>query len=276
MDEVVPADLRSAINPPCGFGGNPLYGTADLDHPDLGRLGRAVDAAAEKYHGDDYDGFAAVMPALVRSAHHHVDAYDTGGDRREALRLRAHVTGLAGRYLIQIRAHDLALIALRTSLRDALEIGNIPLAAASVSSQAWAMLRQGRLDEVQQLCVDAADQIEPKTSAAARGELSGWRYLLRRAAAAASRNNRAAEAGEYARRAATADARLGEQTHDSARPKTFGLLARIEIFDDRPDKAVQPVQDTSRGVGRVTTSTDRHRLGMSKGAASARGRRQGD
>lgn len=271
VDDVVLADMRSAINPPIGLGGRPLYGTADGDHPDLSRLGHAVQVVAAKYHADEYDDLAALMPALVRSAHHHVDAYDTGEQRAEALRLRADLTGLAGRYLIQIRAHDLALIALHASLRDALEIGNVPLAAASVSSQAWAMLRQGRLDEVERLCVDTADQIEPRMSKATADELCGWGYLLLRAAGAASRNNRAAEAREYALTAATAGARLGRQYEDLAGHMNFGPinpqlhLAEIEMLDDHPDKAVQIARELPRDVGPVDTSTwDRHRLDMAR------------
>ncbi|TYB44203.1 helix-turn-helix domain-containing protein [Actinomadura chibensis] len=271
VDEVVLADIRSAINPPVGMAGRPLYGTADDDHPDLKRLGRAVRMVAQKYHADEYDDLAKMMPALVRSAHHHVDAYDAGDARREALRLRADVTGLAGRYLIQIRAHDLALIALHASLRDALEIEDLPLAAASVSSQAWAMLRQGRFDEVERLSITTADQIEPKMSTATPDELSGWGWLLLRAAAAASRNNRAAEARDYTRTAATAGTRLGEQKHNLSGHKTFGpldpqiVLAEVEMLDDRPDKVIQLADELPRGVGRTDTSSwDRHRLDIAR------------
>ncbi|WP_030163422.1 helix-turn-helix domain-containing protein [Spirillospora albida] len=271
LDDIVLADMRSAINPPVGLGGRPLYGTADGDHPDLGRLGDAVATAAAKYHADEYDDLAALMPALVRSAHHHVDAYDTGDRRRQALRLRADITGLAGRYLIQIRAHDLALIALHASLRDALQIEDVPLAAASISSQAWAMLRQGRLTEVERLCADTADQIEPRMSKATPDQLAGWGYLLLRAASAASRNNRAAEAREYARTAATAGAQLGRQHEDLAGHISFGPvttalhLAEIEVLDNQPEKAIAEAAAVPKGAGRVNTSTwDRHRLDMAR------------
>ncbi|GAA1883756.1 helix-turn-helix domain-containing protein [Actinomadura bangladeshensis] len=271
VDEVVLADMRSAINPPVGFAGRPLYGTADGDHPDLARLGRAVSAVAAKYHADAYDDLAVFMPALVRSAHHHVEVYNTGEQRQEALRLRADITGLVGRYLIQIRAHDLALIALHASLRDALEIGDVPLATASVSSQAWAMLRQGRLAEVERLCVDTAGQIEPKMSKASPDELSGWGYLLLRAAAAASRNNRADEAREYVRAAGAAGARLGRQHENLAGHVAFGPLTpallgpEIELLDGRPDQALELARDLPRDVGAANTSGwDRHRLDVAR------------
>ncbi|GAA4239003.1 hypothetical protein GCM10022254_57310 [Actinomadura meridiana] len=267
VDEMVLADMRSAINPPVGMGGKPLYGTADADQPDLGRLRAAVSAVAAKYHADAYDDLAVLMPALVRSAHHHVDAHDAGDEHREALRLRADVTGLAGRYLIQIRAHDLALISLHASLRDALEIGHTPLAASAVSAQAWAMLRQGRLAEVERLCVDTADQAEPKMSDATADELSGWGYLLLRAAAAAARNNRPKEARGYVNAANAAGARLGRQHGDCAGHVAFGPLTtallgpEIEVLDGHPDKALELAQNAPRDVGKTNTSGwDRHRL----------------
>ncbi|GAA4226157.1 hypothetical protein GCM10022254_10260 [Actinomadura meridiana] len=271
VDDMVLADMRSAINPPVGFSGKPLYGTADGDQPDLGRLRGAVSSVAVKYHGDEYDDLAGMMPGLVRSAHHHVDAYDHGNDRREALRLRADITGLTGRYLIQIRAHDLALIALHASLRDALEIGDVPLAAQAVSSQAWAMLRQGRLTEVEQLCVDTADQIEPKMSTATPDELCGWGYLLLKAAAAASRNNRCGDAREYSSLAAMAGARLDRQHEDLSGHVAWGPLTpalygpEIELLDDKPDKALELARKVPRDVGAGNTSGwDRHRLDVAR------------
>ncbi|MEU8347951.1 helix-turn-helix transcriptional regulator [Spirillospora sp. NPDC048832] len=274
VDEVVLADMRSAINPPIGLAGRPLYGTADGDHPNLARLRGAATAIAAKYQADAYDDLARIMPALVRSAHHHVEVHDTGDERRDALQLRADILGQAGRYLIQIRAHDLALIALQRSLRDAVEIGDTPLAAAAVSGQAWAMLRQGRFAEVEQLCVDTSVEIEPTMSKASPDELSGWGYLLLRAAAAASRNNRPQEAREYVRTAAAAGARLGRQHQDLAGHKSFGPLnpalmrTEIELLDGRPDRALEAAREVPRDVGTGNKSGwDRHRLDIARAKA---------
>ncbi|MFB4312960.1 helix-turn-helix domain-containing protein [Actinomadura sp. 21ATH] len=270
-DDVVLSEMRSAINPPLGLSGKPLYGTADGDDPDLSRLERTISAVATKYHADAYDDLAVMMPGLIKSAHHHVDAYDSGDARRTALRLRADITGLTGRYLIQIRAHDLALIALHASLRDALEIGDVPLASAAVSSQAWAMLRQGRLTEVERLCADTADEVEPRMSKATPDQLSGWGYLLLRAASAAARNNRPEEAREYVSVAMTAGARLRHQRQDLAGHVAFGPLTpalmgpEIELLDDRPDRALELAREVPRDVGAGNTSGwDRHRLDVSR------------
>src|SRR5262249_36141627 len=108
-DEMVLADIRSAISPPIGVDGQPILGVAAAFEPDLRELGRTVNLVAAAYHADRYDDLASVVPAVLRSAHFHVTAFDSGREHEEALRLRADITGMAGRYLVQIRAHDLAL-----------------------------------------------------------------------------------------------------------------------------------------------------------------------
>lgn len=271
LDEMVLSEMRSAIHPPVSITGQPLFGLTSAGAPDLDRLRRAVNKVARVYHSDRYDDLASLMPALVRSAHHHVDAFGDGQEHTEALRLRADVNGIAGRYLIQIRAHDLALIALQTSLRDAIEIGDRPLAAAAVSGQAWAMLRQGRLTEAEQLCVRAADEVEPKMSTATPDQLSAWGWLLHRAAAAASRNNRPAEAREYVSVARTAGARM-EQEHDglaghqSFGPVSAGALGpEVELLAGRPDEALRLAERIPRNAGRAEPSTwNRHQVDIAR------------
>jgi len=266
-DELVLADLRSAINPPIDITGRPYYGTADADTADLTRLRAATDLAAAAYHGDRYDDLAAIMPALVRSAHHHVAYYDDGPEQIEARRLRSDILGLGGRYLIQVREHDLALIALRSSLEDAAHIGDLPLAASAISSQAWAMMRQGRLTEVEELCLRTADQVEPKMSKATPAELGAWGWLLIRAAGAAARNNRPDEARDYAHTAHLAGLKLGRQRDDLPGYKTFGPLdtafagIEAEMTAHEPGKALALAKRAPRGAGKVDTSTkSRHLL----------------
>ena len=261
IDDLVLAEMRSAIHPPISLTGQPIFGLTPAGQPNLHQLRNAVRSVAVAYHADRYDDLAGIMPALVRSAHHHVEAFDAGQDHHEAVRLRADITGLAGRYLIQIRAHDLALIALQTSLRDAVEIGDIPLAASAVSSQAWAMLRQGRLGEVEQLCIKAADEIEPKMSTATSDQLASWAWLLVRAAAAASRNNRSDEAREYASVARTAGARMEREEDDLPGHVSFGPVSagvagpEVELVAGRPDAALRLAERIPRGAGHASTST---------------------
>ena len=267
VDDHVLADMRSAIAPPISFSGRPLYGDADGDTANLGHLRSSISYMAKAYHGDEYDDLAEIMPALIRSSHHHVAWHDSGADHTEALRLRSNIIGLAGRYLIQVRQHDLAMMALHESLRDALAIGDRPLAAAAISSQAWAMMRQGRLDEVERLCATAADEIEPKLSRATPNELFGWGKLLTRAAAAAVRNNRLGEARDYQQVASAAGTLMARQHLDAPGNQAFGPLnialmnAEVELLGGHPDRALAAAKAAPRDVGRVNSTTwNRHQL----------------
>lgn len=259
-DDTVLTEMRAAILPPIGLSGMPLLGSADFDDVALPRLRDAATAAGRAYHADRYDDLAHLLPALVRSAHYHVAYLNDGPDRTEAYRLRSAILGLAGRYLIQIRAHDLALITLQDAARDAVTAGDAALAASAVSSQAWAMLRQGRFDEVEHLCARAADEIEPRMSQATPDELAAWGWMLMRASAGAVRNNRPEEADEYLILAETAATRLGRE-HDLAGQKAFGpltaALLRPEnaMIEGRPDRALAAMDNLPRGVGRTNPST---------------------
>ncbi|MFC4013138.1 helix-turn-helix domain-containing protein [Nonomuraea purpurea] len=263
-DEAVLSDIRSAINPPMGLGGRPVYGTADGDELDLARLNRAVNTMTEAYHSDRYDRLAGFLPALVRSAHHHVEGY-SDGQRLDALRTRASIVGLAGRYLIQVRAHDLALVALHMSLRDALEIGDMPLAAAAVSGQAHAMLRQGRFAEVERLCAETAQELEPRMSKATPDQLAAWGWMLLRASAAASRNNRPEEAQEYIGVAAAAAGPL-QREHKTVDSKTFGPVtvalkaAENALVRGDAGKTLELSSSLRRGDDMTHEEWDRHLL----------------
>ncbi|MCG5220251.1 helix-turn-helix domain-containing protein [Streptosporangium sp. KLBMP 9127] len=255
------AAMRAAITPPVSISGVPMYGTADWDDVALPRLRDAVDAIALAYHGDKYDHLAQVLPALIRSTHYHVGRFDDGSDSQEAVRLRADVLGLAGRYLIQVRAHDLALAALQQSLRDALTIGDVPLAASAVCSQGWAMLRQGRLEEVERLCADTANEIEPRMSDATADELAAWGWILLRAAGAAVRNNRTSEAHEYLSLAETAGARLGTEQDGFSGHVAFGpvsvalMRVEVEMVSGEPARALDAFNNISPAAGRPNSST---------------------
>jgi transcriptional regulator with XRE-family HTH domain len=259
-DDTVLAEIRSAIHPPIDFDGEPILGTADHDDMALPRLRDAVAALGRAYHADRYDDLAQMLPALVRSAHHHVLRFtDSGADHEEAYRLRSAALGIAGRYLIQVRAHDLALTSLQRAQQDAMAIGDMPLAAAAMSSQAWAMLRQGRFWDVERLCAQAADRIEPRMSKASDDEVAAWGTLLVRASAGAIRNNRPEESNEYMTLAETAAARLGRE-HMLAGQYAFGPLSTAlqrpqnAMIVGRPDQTLAAMEHLPQGVGRTNPS----------------------
>jgi len=255
------ADMRAAIAPAISIDGSTPYGTADWDEVSLPRLRDAVDAVALAYHADRYDGIAPVLPSLLRSTQFHVSRLDDGNDGNEALRLRADAFSVAGRWLIQVGAHDLALTALHRSLRDALQIGNVPLAAAAIALQGWAMIRQGRFGEVETLCTHAAQKIEPRMSSASAEELAAWGWLLIRAAGAAARNNRTPDADEYLSLAQTAGARLGAERTNLAGYRAFGpvsvglMRAEVAMVSGEPAQALAALDGIDPAAGRPHSST---------------------
>ncbi|GAA3976917.1 hypothetical protein [Thermobifida alba] len=238
--------------------------------PNLDILSSAADALAGHYARGTYNELASLLPAVVQSAHQHVQALD-GHERRRAHRLRADILVSAGRWLIQVREHDLALMALRDALTDALTADDPVFAAAVVPVQSWALLRQARFDEVEKLCERTADKVEPtKLSKATPDELGAWGHLLLWASAAAARNNRPEEAADYLRAAAAAAARLGRETEVTGR-RPFGPLTvamkEVEniLISGRPDRALQLAEQLPQDVGLTySLAVHRHRIDVAK------------
>jgi transcriptional regulator with XRE-family HTH domain len=263
--EMVLADMRAAIVPPIGIDG-PIYRhEVDEGEPDLGRLQRAMRSLGKAYADNRYNDVAALAPAVIRSADYHVRGF-AGQQRGEAIRVRGDALGLTGRYLIQIRAHDLALIAFHKALADANETGDHLLTASVIGSQAWAMLRQARFSEVEDLCASVADRIEPRMSDASTDALGAWGSLLLNASSAAVRNNRPDAAREYLSLAAAAGSRVGRQA-DIRYHRFFGPLtvaiqgAQNELIDGRPDKSLEAAEQFSRGdIGSLTPSAWKRHL----------------
>lgn len=262
------AAIRAAINPPVDISGAPMFDVG-VDEPDLRMLSRAITSVSLAYYADRYDDVAQLVPSVIRSAHLHVRELD-GRDQEQAQRLRSDVLGVAGRYLIQVRQHDLALIALRESLQDAVAVGDHPLAAAAISSQAWSLMRQARFSEVESLCVRTADQIEPRMSRATPEQLSAWGWLLLRAGAAAARNNRGSEAREFHSMAAAAGARLPTEV-DTAEHLMFGATTvtlkeiEAELILGHPDRALKLSSQVPSDVGdRLKTGVNRHHIDRAK------------
>ncbi|WP_432158415.1 helix-turn-helix domain-containing protein [Streptomyces sp. bgisy153] len=208
-DKVDLMPLRQAITPPMTAAGRLLLGDVVEPEPDLGALRTTASALATSYYGDDYGRIAQFLPALITSARAAVDHFDGGPHRTEALKLRSDVLQTAGRYLTQVRAYDLAHVALRDALLDATGAGDQARAAGAVYLQGWLLMRQGRLDETERLAMATADDVEPRISRASKGELGVWGRLLIRASSAAARNNRPREARDMLRLARTAGAALG-------------------------------------------------------------------
>jgi len=207
-DKIDLMPFRQAITPPIGAAGR-LAPADGLDiEPDLRRLAETARTLALAYHRDDYGAVAELLPPLVRSAHAAVDHFDNGAPHTDAIRIRSDVLQMAGRYLTQIRAYDLAHAALRDAVQDAVHVGALDAVAGAVYQQGWLLMRQGRLDEAEAISVTTAEAVEPRISRASRTSLGAWGKLLVHASAAAARNNRAQEAREMLRLGRTAGAAL--------------------------------------------------------------------
>jgi len=263
--EAALAEIRGVLDPPTLPAGAPLWRDQDVEQPDLPQLRQAVTKLGRLYDADRYDQVAQLAPALVRSAHYHVDALDRS---REAVAVRADLLGIVGRYLIQVRQHDLASIALRLAIADAEQIENLTLISSIVSSRAWAMMRQARFGDAERLAVAWADNLEPRMSTASPEHVAAWGKLLRRAAGAAIRNNRPEQATEMTTLAATAATRVGREIgapgHATFGPVTAGIQrVENELLLGRPDRALATAASMPAGPA---TGWKRHRVDVARAA----------
>lgn len=187
--------IRIALTPPLRL--EAAGPSEQSNQPDLVLLRSRLDESVQLYHWDQYDSTALVLPELIATSGNAEACSGAGGGRAEVLRIRSGVMQLAGRFLTQVGAHDLAYQAIKQAIADAHVSGDRLAAAACVVGECWLFIRQGRLLDAKRTAVDAADRMEPRLSKATPGELSAWGWLLLRAAAAAVRNNQEDEAREF-------------------------------------------------------------------------------
>lgn len=257
-DDLVLADMRNAIAPPIGWDG-PVFRDQIQEAPNLVRLRGAVAALAKAYHGNRYDFVGQVAPGLIRSAEFHVAAGAKQEGEHEAVRLRGEVLQLTARYLIQVRELEMALFAIWAAFRDATAVSDQPWAGTIVADQAWALLRQARFSEVEQLCASTAERIEPRISDADSATLGAYGRVLMTASSAAVRNNRSEEAREYLSLAETAAVRMKRETAIPGN-MVFGPLTvairkpEVELVAGHPDRTLTLAEQLPRGVGKTSAS----------------------
>ncbi|UCM87540.1 helix-turn-helix domain-containing protein [Streptomyces marincola] len=219
-------------------------GSDVAEAPTVRGVRAAVDAVTREYRGGNFSGVATLLPQLIRDAHALADLAPEGA----ALRMRALT--MAGRLLTQTRQYDLADQALTRALRQAPDART---AAAAVDLRCWLLLRRGHVDEVRELAVQWADDLEPRMSRATPTDLAMWGWLLLRAAAAAGRDNRPEEAAEALRLAHAAAVAVGRphQLLDLGFIHTWSVgavrmqRAEYAMVRDRPDEVLR----LSAGVG---------------------------
>ncbi|MEO3749161.1 hypothetical protein [Streptomyces sp. B6B3] len=176
-----------------------------------------------------------------------------------------------------MRAYDLAHVALRDAVADAVAAGDRAGVAAAVYQQGWLLMRQGRLDEAERVSLATAQEVEPRISQASRHDLGAWGKLLVHASAAAARNNRPEDAREILRLARTAGTALGGAT--AVEESSWGrfdwrtvAFQGIEnhLVADRPDRVLGL---SARLPAMSTTFGRRHLLDVAQAHAMVR---QGD
>ncbi len=268
-DKIDLLSFRQVITPPVGALG-PVAAQSSLDpEPDLVRLGETAGTVALAYHTDDYAQVAELLPPLVSSAHVAVAHFSAGSDHTQALRIRSDVLQMAGRYLTQVRAYDLAHVALRDATNDALTAGAFDAVASAVYQQGWLLMRQGRLDEAEAVSISTAEAVEPRISRASRKDLGAWGKLLVHASAAASRNNRVREAREMLTLGRTASAALAGKT--AVAPSSWGrfdwrtvVFQHIEnqLVAERPERVLR-LAERVEGAG-DTVFMRRHLLDVAQ------------
>ncbi|MFI1799024.1 helix-turn-helix domain-containing protein [Streptomyces sp. NPDC020379] len=243
------------------------------DEPDepptvSGVLG-ALDSTLPLFSGDRYAELGPVLPALIRDADSLAEA------DAEGRAVRARVMQLTGWLLTQTRQFTAAHDALDRSLDGAPDRLH---GAATVSTQCWLLLRQGRLAEARELATRWADEMEPRMSRATPAELSAWGWLLLRLSAASVRDNRPGEAEQALRLAHSAAVAMGREfAPDKDFLRAFGpvtvTLKRAEnaMITDRPDVVLQLAERVPAGGLRPTSNNrNRHLLDVAEAHVRSR------
>ncbi|MFJ4919871.1 helix-turn-helix domain-containing protein [Streptomyces sp. NPDC088725] len=216
--------VRSALERP------PVGPESDDDMPTVEGVRGNLAAAVPLYAAHKFSALSEVLPRMLRDA-------ELLGDEGRAVRVR--LLQLAGGAMVHTRQFDAAETALERALDEAADRME---GAATVNTQCWLLLRQGKLDTALDLAVKWADETEPRISRATPAELSTWGLTLLRVSAAAVRNSQAGQAADalrYARAAAVALSR--EYAPENENLRTFGpttvklKAAENAAVADKPD-----------------------------------------
>jgi len=257
-------DLRRALTPVRDVDGALVDAGAEPAPPTVNSARQSVQAANQLYRSSDYGAALRALPGLLAEVRVMADSDGTA----PANAVASETYQLAARLLIQIRAHDLAYIAVTEAARRAAEAGDDLVAASVVGPTCWLLLRQARLTEAAALATRTADQMEPqRLSRAEPARVAAWGWLLVEAAAAAARDSRTDDAGKMLDLAAAAAARVGGQQVSTGLPMVDGFAAgkvstmRVEAaaVADRPDQVLH-LAATIRPDGMHPSCWHRHRL----------------
>lgn len=223
----------------------------------------ALDSALPLFSSDRYAELGMILPSLIRDTDALADA-DTQGRI-----IRARLMQLTGWLLTQTRQFEAARVALERAAGEAPDDAH---AAATVSTQCWLLLRQGKLSAARELAMQWADDVEPRMSRATAAELGAWGWLLLRLSAASIRDNRPDEAGTALRLAHSAAVAMGrEYAPEGDFLRAFGpvtvALKRAEnaMIDDRPDVVLKLAEHLpASGLRPTSNNRNRHLLDVAE------------
>ncbi|WP_326549274.1 helix-turn-helix domain-containing protein [Micromonospora sp. NBC_01813] len=256
--------LRRALTPVRGTDGAVVDAAAEPNPPTLDSARESVRVANTLYHASDYSTALRILPDLLAEARVMADSLSSG----PAHAVACEAYQLAARLLIQIRAHDLAYVAVAEATRRATEAGDDLVSASVVGPACWLLLRQARLTEAGALATSAADAMEPsRLSRAEPARVAAWGWLLIEAAAAAARDSRPDDASEMLDLAAAAAVRVGRQPVSTGLPMVDGfssgrvdtMRAEAAAIDGRPDEVLR-LAARLRLDGMHPSCRHRHRL----------------
>ncbi|MFI6524801.1 helix-turn-helix domain-containing protein [Streptomyces uncialis] len=257
--------VRQAIEGP------PSAVQADDDLPTLDGVRSTLRTGVALHAAHRFHDLSDLLAPLLH------DAEALGAEGRTT---RGRVLQLAAGVLVHTRQFDAAEVAIQRALDEATDRMEC---AATINTQCWLLLRQGKLDTALDLAVHWADEIEPRMSRATPEELSAWGMLLLRVASAAARNNQTGQAEQALRLARGAAATMGREyaLHSESRVRSFGpTTVHLKTTEhasvtDRPDIVLRLAERVPFHTVRPSVSNhNRHKLDVAD--AQAKLRRYGD
>ncbi|MGW6571654.1 helix-turn-helix domain-containing protein [Streptomyces sp. NPDC054945] len=239
---------------------------ADEQEPTVAGVETLVRDITPLFSGDQFAELAAVLPPLLREA----ELLGTEGRR-----VRVRLLQLAGWLMVQTRQFEAAEVALARALDDAADKLE---GAATVNTQCWLLLRQGRLTAARELAVRWADDLEPRLSRATPDELGAWGWALLRVSAASVRDERPGDAEDALRWAKAAAVALGrEYATGGDFLRTFGpttvamKAAENASVQNRPDEVLRLAGEVPSGGLRPTSNNwNRHLLDVANAEVELR------
>jgi transcriptional regulator with XRE-family HTH domain len=179
---------------------------------DLARLEVRVARAWELRQRAQYTGLGALLTGLLPDAEHAASQTESD-DQSQAVRALTHAYNAASSLLKKLGDYGLALVAADRAVRAARSQDDPLLLAAAAHRLVNVLLPAGRLEETQQLAVEAADAIEPAKLTTPRS-YAMWGALLLTAAVAAARRGDESGTWELIGEARTASRLLGRDHSD--------------------------------------------------------------